>query len=723
MIGRSARLLGVGLLAAALLRPATAATAQTTDTAEAQIQMSEARRHFDALEYEQAVPALDRAIALLSARPAPDTRRLLASAYELRARSRFGLNDQNGARNDFVSMLKVDTAYTLSGQISPRVVALFDDARRATVTTARITVMPPTAEMLLDGEPIIANSVVPVVVGDHILSARRIGYKPGTLTFTAAADLAAEASHTLERASAVVAIMTAPPETEVVIDGVSRGKTLPGPPTAEYADKASRAGVPPADVSAAMIVTDVGMGSHRVEFRRPCYQPAERRVDVTQLDDYVLDPVKLAPAVSMVTVTSTQAGTAVIIDGRERGIAPYSTELCEGEHTIDLRSPLGRFSRKVDARAGQKIDIAGAPKPAFAIVSSLGQATLNTDLRVTIQRALEPLQSIFVFAPPPETVDQALKAERLPAEWLAFDGTKRPVGVSAEINTAMRKELSVKVSKVLDVQGVASVTIPSRVTPNRVVVSLVGAGSGEPDVLEISLDRPDTIASAIAQLDRPLAFKRPSIGLTTIDVADASGPIVIGVDAGGSAAAAGIQPGDVLLRVNDQAVPDTAALADLLASHKAEEHLAVELTDGKGAAKKADLIVTLTPRLIGMSDQTLLANRIMVDLRTRLTSTIDPVEESIVRLNLAATLIRFEVWSDARAELQRVRLPDGGGVSNGTVQYLLGLCADRLGNRAEAEAAWKAAAASQGLLTEDGPPVNDLAEAKLAELKTRPGHN
>jgi hypothetical protein len=92
-----------------------------------------------------------------------------------------------------------------------------------------------------------------------------------------------------------------------------------------------------------------------------------------------------------------------------------------------------------------------------------------------------------------------------------------------------------------------------------------------------------------------------------------------------------------------------------------------------------------------------------------------------MRLNLAAALARVEAWSDAKTELQNVKLPEGAGVANGTVQYLLGLCADRLGNRSEAEAAYRAAAASESLLTEDGPPVRDLAQAKLAELQRRSG--
>jgi hypothetical protein len=53
------------------------------------------------------------------------------------------------------------------------------------------------------------------------------------------------------------------------------------------------------------------------------------------------------------------------------------------------------------------------------------------------------------------------------------------------------------------------------------------------------------------------------------------------------------------------------------------------------------------------------------------------------------------------------------------VQFLLGLCADNLGNRSEAEAAWRVAASSESYLTEDGPPVKELAESRIAELARR----
>src|SRR5947207_11076489 len=102
------------LLVSVLMAPA-AAVAQN-DLADIQVQMAEARRHFDALEYEQAVPALDRAIAILTTRRNNDNQKILSDAYEMRARSRFGLGDQNGAHDDFVALLKADPAHSLSGQ-------------------------------------------------------------------------------------------------------------------------------------------------------------------------------------------------------------------------------------------------------------------------------------------------------------------------------------------------------------------------------------------------------------------------------------------------------------------------------------------------------------------------------------------------------------------------------------------------------------------------------
>lgn len=695
-----------------LLAGAGAALAQTD--AEVQVQMSEARRHFEALEYEQAVPSLDRAVAMLQSRQGDTGRQLLAEALELRARSRFGLGDQDGAKQDFVLLLKTNPAYSLNGQISPRVVTLFEDAKKITVTTLNLTVSPANATVTIDGQRVTPGTI-PVLLGDHTIAASRTGYKTDTLTFSALPDAVAQASLSLVRTSAVIAVVTAPADVEVLVDGVSKGRTAAGPPPAEYTAKAVSAGISAADLSGVLMITDVSAGAHRVEFRRACFTNVERRTEISQLDDYVLDPVKLAPAMATVTAQSPQGDTTVFVDGESKGRAPYTGELCEGTHTVELRAPTGRYLRRVDAKAGQRIDVTGALRPAFVLVAST-QTSLNADLKGAIEKAFEPLRSITVFAPPADKLDAALKAEKLPPDWLGYDANRRPFGVSAEVTSAMRRDLSAKLAKAFDAQGIAAVTAPVPSNRSRLVLSLLGSGIAEPDVIEVNLDQQETVANAVAQIDRALSFLAPTIGLSAVDVVDLPGPVVVGVDAGGPAAQAGLQPGDQLVSADAKPVASFAALLAVVAAKNAGQSVSLEVKDKTGAQKKVDAKVVMRPRLIGVSDQTLFVNRTLVALKARLGEAKDPAEQAAIRLNLAAALTRLESWSDARNELQQVTLTDGPGVGTGTVQYLIGLCSARLGNRAEAETAFKAAAASNNLLTEDGPPVKELAEARLAEL-------
>ena len=704
------------LLTGAGLRPA---YAQSPD-AEIQVQLSEARRHFDALEYEQAVPSLDRALATLQGRPINDVRVQMAEALELRARSRFGLGDQEGARQDFVQLLKTDPGHVLTGQISPRVVALFDTAKKATVTTLKLTVTPPDAVVLIDGVRIASSGEIPVLVGDHTIAASRAGYKADTLTFTAAAETVADGKLELARTSAMVSIVTSPADVEVVVDGVSKGRTTAGPPPADYVAKATAAGIAANELSGVFTLSDLTVGSHRIELRRACFVSAEKRTEISQLDDYVIDPVRLAPAMAPLSVQAAAGDTTVFVDGESRGKAPYTTELCEGAHTVELRATTGRYMRRVDAKAGQRIEVSGALRPAFALVAST-QTSLNADLRGAIEKAFEPLKSILVFAPPAEALDAALKAEKLPADWLGYDANRRPFGVSAEVTAAMRRDLSAKLAKTFDAQGIAAVTAPVATNRSRLVLTLLGAGIAEPDVIEVNLDQQDTVGAAVAQIDSSLSFLAPNVGLAAIDIVDSQGPVLASVDANGPAAQAGLQIGDIVVSADGKPTADAAALNAAVASHTAGQTLSLDVKDKAGVQKKVDLKVAMRPRLLGISDQTLLVNRTLVTLRARLGEAKDPLEQASIRLNLAAALTRLESWSDARAELQQVTLADGPGVGTGTVQYLIGLCAARLGNRADAETAFKAAAATASLLTENGPPVKELAETRLAELTRAPG--
>jgi hypothetical protein len=670
-----------------------------------------ARAAFENLDYENAVRQLDIAISALQAVTPADqaTRDRMASAYEMRARSKFGLGNPEDARLDFIQLLRVNPSYQLTGQVSPRVVSLFEETVAQTVTTLQLAVLPPTAQVTIDGIPVNITGTLRVTLGDHVVAAEQRGYKPAQATFTAAAGETATATLSLERVSAVINVLTAPADVAVMMDGKEIGRTGSGPPAPDFAEAVTRSGVPPSSVSAALVIGDVTPGTHTFEFIKPCTVRVATKLSVERPDDYVLGPVALQPAVASLTVQANEPGAQVFIDGEQKGSAPFTmNDLCEGSHLIELRSRFGRDSRRVDARTGDKIAFDGVLKPAFAVLSASGESIPDVDMRVSVERALQGSSSVRLVATPADQSEKLLKAHQLPGTWLAVDAEGNPAGAAIQMQRQTRGEASAKLADALGVQGVAAVSALDR---SRLMVSLMAAGMGTPDVIEIRLDRPDTIASAIDKLDRPIALARPSLGLLGIDVAFVTGAVVVAVDANGPANGR-VQAGDTITSAAGQPVTDVSALDKVIASRKPGENVALELRDPKGGVRKAEIAVFQTPRLIGLSDQTVLANRALVDLRARLALTTDPFEQSVIRLNTAVALARLGECVSARDELKQVQLPDRPGVGPGTVQYLLGVCAEQLGNRAEAEAAFKMAAATESLLTEDGPAVRDLVQAR-----------
>jgi PDZ domain/PEGA domain len=726
IVARASRNLRRCARALALVSCALAATASSfaqDAAARAETELAEARRLFDALDYERAVPVLDRAIVMLEPM-APGqlaAASALVSAYEMRARARFGLGDQEGAQADFRALVAVDPAFTLAGDVSPRVVALLDDVKKSAVGSLVLTVEPADAAVELNGRPVSGSEPLVLAAADYTVKASRIGYRPVEEPVTVAAGETRQFSLAMERVSAAVFVVTAPPDVEVIVDGVPRGRTEAGALPTDYAELPGQLGVAADAVSRPFVLSDLTPGAHSFRFRRDCHVSEERRLVVEGLADYRLDPIQMTRAVGVLEVASAPPGANVFVDGEARGVAPITIEdVCEGSRVVELRSSQGRYVDRMTVKAGERLTVSGAMKPAFALLPA-GAGTpaggmAAPDLRDLVERAMAASRQVTLFVPSGSQVNDAL--EGMPREWLAFDGARRPIGAAAVIPPAARRDLSAKLARALEVQGVAAVTRPAAGS-TEAVISLLAAGAGEPDVVRVTLESAESVSAAMARFDYVPPLTRPGIGVLAVDVADVQGLPIARVEPGSAAAQAGLAARSVISRADGQEVRTASALLELLSARQAGDQVSLEVQEPGGVVRTVSLPVTFSPRLISAADQTLLFNPLAVALRARLAAAA-PSDRAIVQMNLGVALLRLGDLIGAREQLEAARLPAGPGISQGTRQYLLGLVHEGLGDLAAARAAWEVASASEGLLTEHGPPVRLLAAAKLRAPGSQP---
>ncbi len=710
------RLAGVVVAWLLVACAASGAAAQLDPLQAPREQLNRARALYDALEWEGALPVLDAAIGDLAQRPLTEdgVRAMLASAYELRARSRFGLGNRDGARQDLTALVAIEPGHTLPDNVAAAVQQMFDEVKRATVGTLLVTLEPADATLLVDGAPASALAgPIALAAGTRTVSASRGGYRSVEQPVTIVAGTQTPLAIVLERVSSRVAVLTSPPEVEVSLDGVVRGRTPPGPVPDSYADSAGRLGASPDRVSAPLYIDDVATGVRLFEFRKPCHVPVDSRRMIERPADLLLE-IALKVAAAKVTVSSNVAGAEVLLNGQPKGAAPLVLpEVCEGPQVLEVSAPVGRYIRRFEAHAGEAIQVDADVAPALALVSVGGDDSRyrGEDVRMIVERLVEPARSMTVFVPPAEEVASALGDLRLPLDWLALDRNRRPLGQAADVSPTLRRDASAQLARRFGAQGVAGVTLLAG-GDGRAVVSLLAAGATEPDVLEVSLGEA-LPADVLRDLDVPIDVQRTALDLTGVDIADIPGVAVVSVVPGGQAAQAGIAPGDVVVGVRDTAVASTADLEQAVDALPVGQPVPVAVKDRAGATRTVMAAAVRRPLLVSLDDRMTRFNKLALDLRFRLTAATDPTEEMLLRLNLAVALLRLGNPADARRELQRVTLPDGPGISNATVQYLLGLTYEATNQPVDADQAFRAAAAVEGArLWTYGPLIADLVKAR-----------
>jgi hypothetical protein len=172
--------------------------------------------------------------------------------------------------------------------------------------------------------------------------------------------------------------------------------------------------------------------------------------------------------------------------------------------------------------------------------------------------------------------------------------------------------------------------------------------------------------------------------------------------------------GDTIVSAGGTPIASVAELrARVAAVRPGTSDLPLEVRNAAGQSRKVAGQVAMVPDTLPLRDPSLSYNRALLELQ-ELGGSGATGGTAAARLNLAIVHMRLGNWEDAYAALESTKLPEGPGVSAGTVAYLMGLCLEALGRTADAQAAFKrAAAAPDARLSYEGPLVAPLAQQKL----------
>lgn len=703
-----ARSIGVAILAAQC-----AVALQANQSTPLEERLTEARNSLQVRDYGEAIRRASDLVTQVngSSLPLSAKKLLLAEAFLVRAQAYYFNNDIERAKSDLRQMFSANPGQRLETTI-PRLVAALDEARRIVVGSLRLRIVPPDAQVRIDGEVVADHgALLELAAGSYTIAVSRRSYEAKQQEVYVVAGESTTLEVPLTRLSSTAVVVTAPSGVLVSLGDEPGGRTPDGPAPLAYQQQLQDLGLNLSSASAPLELADISIGKYTLKFAKPCFVNREIEFPATELADYVLAPIKLERAVGTIQLTGDSGD--VILDGEAKGQVRTLADICEGRHTVEVLSTTGRYVESVDVTTGRTRTVTASVRPAIALVGVTGlpETYRGPDQRVQVSQAFDRA-GLTVFAPSADTATGALQNEQLSEGWLSMP----PTGFTP----AARHDVSLRLAESLRVQGLAEIHVPDVAAPSTVELSILAAGSSRADRIAIPLGDPPARDRLLKTLDDLPPMFSHSIGVELADVytsANVPAVAVVGVDQGGPAAAAGIQPGDVLVQVNGQAVTTSAAVLSLLSAARDGDDVTLEVAADAASvasARRATLKVVARPAVVAFEDETLYPNRLILEYRRRMGQAQPGLEQAVLHLNLGVALMKVGSWSDAEVELKKATLSAGPGVSAGTVQFLLGQCYRQLGRPGEMRAAFDLAAKAAGAqLTVNGPLISELVKKEL----------
>jgi hypothetical protein len=682
--------------------------------------MARAVTEFEGSQQSRSIVVLDEIAQRLEALRGQGTlpprgRDLLVQAYELRARVYFASGLTEKASESFRLLVQVRPDHALSKEkVSPKVIELFNSLKKSLVGYLAVASRPAGAKVTVAG-PTGRTEIgvtdffpVEVLAGDYTVEVEKEGYQTETRTISIAPRGTEALNLELTRTLASAFFLTEPAGVEIWVDGVLRA-TTGGVLPPEMIETVRSKGLDPGKTSGRTEVGRLSLGSHVVEFRRKCYETDRLTLETTEARDYEYPPLRLEDSVASLRLTSDPPGARILLNGEVRGVTPSQVEgICSGPVRVEVKHAAGRFIQDIVLQRNDALSLDCPIRPSLSFLGVVsegaGGESFVADAEDKIRANLSKVRSLNFLPAPRETVDRILESEKLTRKSLLADS-------GADVDVLRRVTEKLKAS--LEVQGFLVGLLPDERLHRTVHLHLLAAGNAVAEAWPVVFSEAASYTPLVSRLDQRLEISRPWTGLITVDTLLHQGVPILRVAPGSPAAASGLQSGLLIQSVDGKLVAGTVEILAVVAAKKPGERISVQVKGAAGESRLVDLVLGETPQEIPLHEPTILYNRAMMDLLLKAEGYPGTEQAAFAQLNLAIASAHFGDFAAAHDHLTKAKadLPVRAGLSQGTGLYYLGLALERLGYKAQAIEAYKAASAAKDatMFSNDGPAVAPIA--------------
>lgn len=733
------KIVAIALMALMATSPVAAQQTEAVDALRARLEAAALQMDAD---LESAAAALDRlAVESIEIRRSrvltPVEREVHVRLFLLRGRAHLQLLSNDKAEESFRELLRI--APQFAGELAPLEQQLVDGVRQKDGGVLEVTSTVREARVLIDG-------VEAGVIGDAPVRAALIAgtyevrlERPRYATATGRATVVAGQTMTISDLTPVrnvppMALLSDRDGVDVMTDAVGAGQmvklsTLRGQMSPEESAAIDRyvalARLDP-QTAAGMIVRRPPVDrTMTVRFHRDCFVDETRQLALTSAFLDTLDVaesvawlgdaavVRLQPDIGTLRIASTPSDADVLLDGQLVGRTPFEREVCAGAHRVRIRHRIGSYNVAATVTRGRTEAIDVPLKPDVAFLGAVdGDGRAIPEVAAIVDRALAKGLTSYHLAS---------RQELPPAVTPWSDALTAQLIVAV---TSGDRDAIARLQKQASVNYEAPVLLCAVRRAGAAAVDLVLFWTEHAHVDRLTVEGLDdaSLARAVERLNAPAdvgdLVSRHDIGLRVAETALLEAPLlVVSVQAGSAADLAGIKAGDTISAV-DRAPATAAQLADAIAARKPGEHITLQIVGTTTAAREVSVAVQRVTQRGPVFDAAIPANTLIARLTARSLVTTAPAERDLLAFNLAATYMRVREWRRALGLLESLpNLPRGDGSGPGMAKYLRGRCHEELGERDQAIAMYKEAAAfGEDVAADDGATVATLARQRLAAL-------